>query len=188
MKKIIASFIFCFSLVQFFAFSAENSVKEASQEANETLVKYTNADKKYSIEYPSNWRKEDMPKLDLVLFAPLVDDQQEPQGSINVISEKVDDSVTLDQFYNESHSSLTTTLKEVEVKKSGSKQINGIDTKWVTYTHVMQGVKFEVIQYFVVAKDENQKRVYLMTFSAVGDSFDAYQPLFEKTASTFKVL
>jgi hypothetical protein len=147
------------------------------------LEKYTNAEKGYSIEYPSDWKKNDVPQLDLVLFAPTKEAGEMPHASVNIVSEKVGKGIHLEQFYSESVSNLSTALKEVQVEKSGTAELNGITGKWIQYTHVMQGVKFKVLQYFVVA-DET---IFLITFSSSADDFEQYRPDFEKIANSFKV-
>ena len=125
------------------------------------LEKYINSEKGYSIEYPSDWKKNDVPQLDLVLFAPTQKNDDKPHASMNIVSEKVGSGINLEQFYSESANNLTTALKDVQVEKTGSIQLNGTTSKWMLYTHVMQGVKFRVLQYFIVA-DET---IFLMTFS-----------------------
>ena len=167
--------------------TAENSAKTPvltpKEQPASSVKTYENKEKNYAIDYPAQWQKKDMPKLDLVLFAPGKEGNTEPQASMNVVSEKVDENVTLDQFYSESISNLTTALKEVQIQKSGDLQLHGTPSKWVIYTHVMQGVKFEVLQYFLVAKDT----IYLITFSASAETFNSYSAQFERTAASFRL-
>ncbi len=152
-----------------------------AKKARET---YENKEKNYSINYPGEWQKKEMPKLDLVLFAPSKDATAQPQASMNIVSEKVDTAVTLDQFYSESITNLSSALKEVHIEKNGDSKLNGVPSKWVVYTHVMQGIKFEVLQYFMVANGT----IYLITFSATADAFDGYRAEFEQTANSFRLL
>lgn len=145
--------------------------------------KYTNTEKNYSIAYPSTWKKAEVPRLDLVLFAPPKGSEDNTHASMNVVSEKVGPGITLEQFYSESAANLTTALTDVNVEKTGSGDIDGIPTKWVLYTHVMQNIKFRVLQYFLVAQDN----VYLITFSSVADSFKDYNSEFENIVKSFKM-
>lgn len=149
-----------------------------------TELKYENAEKNYSIEHPAEWTKKDMPKLDLVLFSPAKGAAKEPEASMNVVSEKIESSVNLDQFYTESINNLTKTLKDVKIKKNGDTSLNGVASKWVVYTHALQGNTFEVLQYFIVAQD----MIYLITFSSKEANFEHFRPVFEKAASSFKLL
>lgn len=147
------------------------------------LEKYINSEKGYSIEYPSTWKKTDVPQLDIVLFAPSIGDANRPRASLNIVSENVGAIVPLNTFYNESVNNLKETLKEVNIENSGSATINGVESKWVIYTHVMQNVKFRVLQYFIAS----DKSVYLITFGAVDQDFDRYKSEFEEIVKTFTI-
>jgi hypothetical protein len=165
------------------AVNAVETIQEPRTEQNAQLETFKNEEKGYSVEYPSDWKKSDVPQLDLVLFAPTKDHESTPHASMNIVSEKVGSAVSLEQFYTESAANLSSALKEVHVEKSGSSTLNGTPSKWTLYTHVMQGVKFRVLQYFVVANDS----IYLMTFSTAADDFDGYKGEFEKIANSFKI-
>lgn len=153
--------------------------KEIKQSA--PLAKYTNSETGYSLDYPSDWKKNDVPQLDLVLFAPFKEKDDKPLASMNVISEKVGNGINLEQFYSQSAANLSTALKEVNVEKTGTSMLNGTPTKWMQYSHVMQGVKFTVIQYFIVSNEN----IYLITFSAAADDFEKYRADFERIANSF---
>ena len=174
-KVLLASMFTCcgFSVI-----AAESRDAQTAQ-----LEKYTNAEKGYSIEYPSDWKKNDVPQLDLVLFAPAKETGEMPHASVNIVSEKVGKGISLEQFYSESAANLATALKEVQVEKSGTADLNGVTGKWIQYTHVMQGVKFKVLQYFIVG-DET---IFLITFSSTADEFEQYRSQFEQIANSFKV-
>ena len=148
-----------------------------------SLEKYTNAEKHYSIEYPSTWKKSDVPQLDIVLFAPSDTDESRPRASLNIVSENIGASIPLNTFFDESLNNLKQTLKEVKIENSGTANLNGTESKWVTYTHVMQNVKFKVLQYFVAS----DKSVYLITFGSVDQDFDNYKKEFEEIISSFKI-
>lgn len=145
--------------------------------------KYTNAEKGYSISYPESWKKTDVPRLDLVLFAQPKDDDTAAHASMNIVSEKVGPGITLEQFYTESATNLTTALKNVKVEKKGTSDLNGVEARWILYTHEMQSVKFRVLQFFIVAN----QTVYLLTFSTVADSFDDYQSEFDAVSKSFRL-
>lgn len=162
-----------------FSFGDENPA--ASQTV--TLEKYTNTEKHYTIDYPSNWKKTDVPQLDIVLFAPSSGDDTRPRASLNIVSENIGAIVPLNTFYDESVKNLKESLKEVVVENSGTATLNGVESKWITYTHVMQNVKFRVLQYFIAS----EKTVYLITFGAVEQDFNTYKKEFEEIVSSFKI-
>lgn len=154
------------------------------EEAAPPLEKYINEEKGYSIEYPKNWQKQEIPRLDLVLLSPPKDAESQTHATMNLVSETVGDKVSLDQFYNESVKHLTTELQEVKLEKSGDLNIHGIPSKWVQYSHRMVDSNFRVLQYFLVA----QGNIYLITFSAIADDFDHFYPICQKIAASFREL
>lgn len=173
------------STIALIAYMMSATAKEepAKEETPIQQEHYVNAEKGFGIDYPSNWKKSDIPQLDLILFAPSTNENGFPHASMNIVSEKVGSEVTLEQFYKESADNLQKALKEVQVQKTGSSNINGTPSKWLLYTHNMQGVTFRVIQYFVVANGS----IYLITFSAADEAFDRYLPTFEEILRSFKV-
>lgn len=190
MQKILNLFLICSFSCAPLALTAEGNNEQQPQvqaeksEQTQTLQfeKYTNAEKGYSIEYPADWKKNDVPQLDLVLLAPNEKDSR-THASMNIVSEKVGPEISLERFYTESANNLSSALKDVKVGKSGTASLNGTPSKWIQYTHVMQGVSFEVLQYFVVA-DET---IYLLTFSSSDEDFEKYRSDFVHMANTFKI-
>lgn len=166
------------------SFFSPINAEEIPKEVGATTEKYTNKEKLYSIDYPSDWQKKEVPSIDFVLFAPPKGTDTQIHASMNVIAEKVDAPVNLEQFYKESVSNITTELKEVKIDSSGETSLNGTPSKWVLYTHKMQDFSFKVLQYFVVSHD----RVYLLTFSSITDEYGNYQKEFEKMAASFRLL
>jgi hypothetical protein len=160
---------------------AKETVQHDQQ--HEKLETFVNSERHYSLQYPSEWKRTDVPQIDLVLFSPNKMKDGKP-ASMNIFSEKVGEGISLDQFYTESAANLTSALKEVHVEKSGNVQINGINSKWIQYTHAMKDITFRVLQYFIVANDT----LFLLTFSSAADDFEHYRNDFENIANSFKIL
>jgi len=157
---------------------------QKSQTPSTNMETYVNKEKKYSLEYPSDWQKKDVQKLDIVLLSPAKSPTTPTHATMNAISEAVGPVITLDEFYKESVSNLSSQLKDIHIESSGDASLNGTPSKWVLYSHEMQGTKFKVLQYFIVA----QENVYLLTFSALADDFDSFRPTFNKIASSFRLI
>ena len=166
--------------------SVENEKKAVETNGQTQIVqyeKYTNIENGYSIEYPSNWKKSDVPHLDLVLFAP-TEKNDKTHASLNVFSEKIGAEISLEYFFSESTNNLTSALKDVKIEKTGTTLFNGISAKWIQYTHTMQGIKLRVLQYFIVSG----KTIYLITFSDSDEDFEKYHSDSEQIANTFQLL
>lgn len=148
------------------------------------LEKYINEEKGYSIEYPKDWQKQEIPRLDIVLLSPPKSEEAQTHATMNLVSETIGDTINLDQFYNESVKHLTKELKEAKIEKTGDLNIHGVPSKWIQYSHQMMDTNFRVLQYFLVAHGN----VYLITFSAIADDFDHFNPTYQKIAASFQEL
>lgn len=145
------------------------------------LETYVNEEKKFSIEYPSDWmRIIDVPEFDLFLFATLKNDSQSGVN-MSVISKNLEDSMTLEQLYSEAISYFSDEDTNI---KSGEISLNGIPGKWILYTLSIQGVEIQVLQYLIVA----QNMEYIISCGATGDDFMDYFSEFETIASSFRLL
>lgn len=154
------------------------------EEASPSTEKFINEEKGYSFEYPKDWTKQDIPRLDIVLVSPAKDENQNNRATMNLVSESVGNTITLDHFYNESVKHLTSELQDAKIENSGDIQLNNIPSKWVQYSHKMLDSDFKVLQYFLII-DGN---LYLMTFSSAASEFDHFRPAFESIANSFKQL
>ncbi|MBA3815888.1 MAG: hypothetical protein H0X29_05095 [Parachlamydiaceae bacterium] len=154
------------------------------EEAAPPMEKYINEEKGYSIEYPKDWQKQEIPRLDIVLLSPTRNAESQTHANMNLVSEAVGEKVTLDQFYDESVKHLTAELVDVKVEKTGDLNIHGIPSKWIQYKHRMIDNNFGVLQYFMVAEGN----IYLITFSGVTEDFEHFLTAFEKIAASFKEL
>jgi len=195
MKKIHAITVFTITsslICSTFAFAAntattpEVTTEAPAQAQPQSWLKgnYVNKEKKYSINYPAQWQKKDVPRLDIALFPPPKGAALQPHASMNIVSEVVGPAISLDQFYSESVKNINNELKDVHVDAKGDITLNGIPAKKIQYTHIMGGVNFTVLQYFIVG----QETIYLLTFSALSDDFDSYKNDFENVASSFRFL
>jgi hypothetical protein len=153
-----------------------------AEQATAQATHYTNDAKKYSVDYPGAWQKKEISNLDLFLFAPLKNSLQEAPASINIISEKVGQDVSLNKFYTESVANLVRELKDVKIEKSGEQTTDRVTAKWIQYSHQIMSINFRVMQYFYV---ENGN-LYVVTFSAPSAVFDSYRPDFDVVMNSLK--
>jgi hypothetical protein len=183
MRKLAAITLCCLICLPVYSMFAANNADEKTSNA---WLKghYVNKEHNYQIDYPVQWEKRQSPPLDLILFAPLKPGALHSNATMNLISQNIGSGVTLDQVYEQSIKNLTSELKDVQIQTSGEAKLNGIPSKWVRYTHAMKGMKFTVLQYFIL-QGEN---VYLMTFSTPTDQYEAYRSDFENIASSFRSL
>ena len=163
-----------------FIHSADSQVSVLDQK----MEKYVNQEKKYEILYPKNWVKREAPAFDLVLVAQSDDPKQAITATMNLISEYIGKSITVDTFFNENVPTISKELKNSKIVGQGEQKLNGVTSKWIQYSHEMNNIKFEVLQYFVI----HDGYAYLLTFSSIANEYPKYEKEFKSIAETFKIL
>lgn len=159
----------------------------AEQTKPQISLRYENKEKHYALEYPATWQKREAARLDLSITPPnklpAGEEPSDPEASVNILSENMGETVPLERFSSESIANLKTGLKDVQVLKTGDQSLHGTPAKWVLYTHEMQGLKLEVLQYFAVANDQ----AFIFTFAAPAKTFESFRGDFEKIAASFEL-
>jgi len=163
------------------AASSTTETAPAVETKKDTTKNYTNEDKGYSIEYPSDWEKKEIPAVDFVLLAPQKSEKHPIRATMNIISEKVEAPIDLAQLYQESIDNLKKALTDFNVKDSGDMTLDGMPAKWILYTHEIQKINIEVLQVFF----SNKMGIYLITYTSPADDFAEYRPAFDKMNASF---
>lgn len=163
-----------------FIYSADSQQSVLSQD----LEKYVNQDKKYEIQFPKNWVKREAPAFDLVLVAQSNDPKQAITATMNLISEYIGKSITIDTFFNENIPTISKELKNSKIEGQGEEKLNGVTSRWIQYSHEMNNIRFEVLQYFII----HEGYAYLLTFSSIANEFPRYENEFKNIAKTFRIL
>ena len=193
MNKFLIYFFLCLVLATFpFVYSiysqetkTEEDILSTEKKAHPEVETYVNKEKKYVIQYPSSWQtRPKTENFDLILVAPPIGAETHVSATMNMLSEFVGPSLTLDQFFDENIPNITTELKEAKVEATGAQIINGAPLKWALYTHTMNNLKLRVLQYFIIANET----AYLITFSSIADDFNFYKNQFEAIAQSFHLL
>lgn len=149
----------------------------STQHVHPSIKTYLNEEKKFFIEYPSNWIRVTVEPstIDLVLLAP------PSSANINIVAESADECPTLDQAYSEAVSAFINCELDL---KSGDLELNGIPSKWIFSSYVHQGVEIHVLQYLIVV----QEMQYVISFGASSEDFGSYYSEFEKIMDSFRLL
>jgi hypothetical protein len=169
--------------------TGSGSLKSVIQKPEEPVAEpvemahYTNKDKKYSFDYPSTWEKKDsLKELDIMVLAPIETPQDDFRQNVSIISGKLQEPVTLDEFYAGNLENLKNSLADFKLEDEGNAKINGILSKWVNYTHTLEKLDLKVMQYFLVIGNY----VYVLTCTAEAGKFDRYQEPFSNVVKSFR--
>lgn len=145
---------------------------------------FTTSDRTFTIVVPDGWAtQKEIQGIDAMFTAPPSAKGGGSQANINVISGELEPGMTLDNFYTMNVNGLPTELKGFKQVDSGSDKVDGVDTKWVRYTHKVGDLEIAVLQYFFVIGNKG----YVVTLSSLGSAYDSYAPTFNKTVKSFKI-
>ncbi|MFA6916508.1 MAG: hypothetical protein WC222_08940 [Parachlamydiales bacterium] len=144
------------------------------------MQNFVSEKKKYFIEYPAHWTQVPASLFDISIFAPSKNVKAPSSANMTIVSEGIENSVTLDEVYSDI---LAQFSKEDPKIQTGESTIGGIASKWTLHTQAMFGLEIKVLQYIIVA----QNKKYLIAFSAVPSDFTDFQSEFETIASSFRL-
>lgn len=159
--------------------SAKSSLSQVSPSGS-----YVSKDNLFSIDIPKGWAAENsIQGVDAMFLAPPTDKTNGSVANLNVISGELEPGMDLNTFFTLNMNGLPKELSGFSQETTGNDTINGLDTKWVRYTHKVGDLEIRVQQYFFVVKNKG----YVVTFSAIGKSFDDYTPAFKDAIKSFKI-
>lgn len=147
--------------------------------------KYTNSENEYTLQFPERWQVErNFMGLDAFAASPSIDqNENRSEANISVQSSSLKKEYTLNEFYSENVTPLSSGLTDFKILETGNVLLNGVRGKMILYNHSTQeGLKLRVKQYFVV----NDHKGYIITGSSIANEFDRYTPMFESTAKTLR--
>lgn len=130
--------------------------------------------------YPSNWTAEKDPELEIILFSELEGDNDIFQENVNVVSENLPYSMTASEYMDASMNSMSTMLENFRKIDRGSQEIRGRKAEWLIYHHEMESYKIRV-KAWTFTKGST---AYVLTGSAMEDSFDKFEKDFDAIAAT----
>jgi hypothetical protein len=130
--------------------------------------------------YPSNWTAEKDPELEIILFSELEGNSDIFQENVNVVTENLPYSMTASEYMDASMTSMSTMLQNFRKIDRGSQEIRGRKAEWLIYHHEMESYKIRV-KAWTFTKGST---AYVLTGSAMEDSFDKFEKEFDAIAST----
>jgi hypothetical protein len=137
----------------------------------------------FTIQAPSNWEvQKNAFGTHLVLLCSTTLASSTFRENVNVISEIVPENLSVDEYVKTALGH----LKQVpDHKLLGSKSlvINGLQARMISSTFSHQGMKIRNSQYII----KSGKKVYVITSTALVDSYEKFSPTFDNIARTFKV-
>lgn len=125
----------------------------------------------FSIEFPEGWRvEEDRHQALFIACAP-----GEGVESISILVEEIPQGMTLEEYYSEGVKELEQSVEAFHIEEAGTSELGGKRAKWILLTGCVGGEALKSLQTFTIV----QKRLYIVTCTALPSTYARYQPLFQ---------
>ncbi len=163
------------------------SVQSSASASPKTIdPNFTNGD--FTITGPLNWTKTTNDQGALVLYRNTTADSssagQTFAANFNVISDPLAKTMTLDQYAKDANTQRSTTLTGYKLISQTKGALGGQTADIDIYTLKIGNIDVKQGQIYAV---KNQK-AYILTFSALPETWDNYAQIFNSSAQSFKFL
>lgn len=153
---------------------------------SDEMVRYTNHEKGYSIELPKKWdRIENYVYTDITAKQPVSESSGIFISNITVVSETLKAHISNETYYKMQFKTIASMSKEIHnFKLLENRQImlGGEQGKALVYSFTLGQMKVKVISYAVVRGGKG----YIITGTSTGDGYKKLEPVFMKSAESFR--
>ncbi len=144
---------------------------------------YTNSQHGFRVDFPTSWEVQENAYGTIVMALSPLTPGDTFRENVNVVSETIPDTYTLDQYFQASISNMSSSLKDFSSAGSGFMKILGQDAKWVIFTHNVGAVQAKAIQYYLLKNG----KAFIVTCTATPATFQTFSMDFEKIAQSFVI-
>lgn len=168
----------------------QNQSGQTNQQSSDNRLgnTYTDNDKGFSINFPKDWEKIDLPELRQIIAVayrnPQADGDKELHANLTVATQDIPEGKTEKQYIEESFSALEQ-QEGYELLENKTVTINDRETTKVHYKvpSVTEGTVNEIKQ-IVIIKDNKS---YIVTATTTPETESKYKDLFEAVFNSFKI-
>jgi len=145
--------------------------------------RYYNREWRFSIRYPSDWQlKENYRGTIVIGYGPSEGETDDFQENVNVTVLNLPRKMNLDQLFTKYVNDLKAAMPDLELKNSGKTSVNNIPTIYLFYSYNYGGRRWDVVVYLCFTHHKG----YLITGTALTETFAKYKILFEKIIRSFR--
>lgn len=152
-----------------------NSSGVGSPSVQSEMRQYENAEYGIIAAYPSGWRAEDAGENDLGIVAGFLapgEDAASPKVYVTMQVEALpaDTNLTLEQFTQETYSSMIAALPDLKVEEESDIFMGDSPGHAIVYSLESDGMQFTVLKAWTILRGH----ACIMTYNAPSDRFDAF--------------
>jgi eukaryotic-like serine/threonine-protein kinase len=161
-------------------------LKQRGEQPDVKMSLYENLNQGFRVDYPQSWAKQsrdDFWATGAVFFSPLENEQDQFKEQVSVLVENLPKDLALSKYTEESLSE----IKQLSDPSVGSPQkitLGTNEAQQVAYRGEENGSPVKRMQAWTV----NGDRAYVITYTAIPESYDDYLPTVEKMIKSFETI
>ncbi len=149
----------------------------------EDLCTYYDHNDHFSIGIPESWTRQSEAKGDQILLkAESAKEHANDQFQENMVLVFQKNAKSLNQFYQGVVKQINE-LKDAKIDETGNLKYNGLNVKWIIYTHRKTSWRMKNLAYVFVKNNKG----YVLNFCSPPLQFERYKPFFIRIAKTLKI-
>jgi len=144
---------------------------------------YTSNDYNFSIQYPTTWNMEENAFWShVMMFTPQVE-WDNFRENVGVITEELPSTISVDEYYKQAKVHLIDFIADFDEVKNENMKVAGYDAKKIQYLGSQWTYNLKWQQVFFI-KD---KTTYVVTYTAMADTFDEFVGTVDEMIETMTV-
>jgi serine/threonine protein kinase len=161
-------------------------IKQRGEQPEVEMSLYENDNQGFRVDYPQSWAKQsrdDFWATGAVFFSPLENDQDQFKEQVSVLVENLPKDLALSKYTEQSLSEIKQ-LSDPSVGDAQKITLGTNEGRQVVYRGEENGSPVQRMQTWSV----NGDRAYVITYTAVPESYDNYLPTVEKMIKSFETI
>jgi hypothetical protein len=145
---------------------------------------YINKKFNYSVIYPSDYELRHLSNI-VVFVSPKKDKKFAFSENVNIMVKDFDPLTNKpEEYYSQAKNRLLKSLGEVKIIEDRKEKLNGREVQRLVYTSTDNEATFKLMQVMLI----NQKKVYVITYTALFDEYDNHLRQAKLIINSFKLL
>jgi eukaryotic-like serine/threonine-protein kinase len=154
-------------------------------DAQENFLLYENPKLKYTLQYPSDWQKEERLNDFVTFTAPILESGQYRYPAGLGISAMSTNNASLNTIANVHTKNMTNNLKDFQlIESSNAVLADNKPAKKIIFTAIDKDEKRKALQLIT----KNNDKVFLITYKADIDKYEKYLPIIQKMLASLVFL
>jgi eukaryotic-like serine/threonine-protein kinase len=161
-------------------------IKQRGEQPEVEMSLYENYNQGFRVDYPQSWAKQsrdDFWATGAVFFSPLENDQDQFKEQVSVLVENLPKDLALSKYTEQSLSEIKQ-LSDPSVGNAQKITLGTNEGRQVVYRGEENGSPVQRMQTWSV----NGDRAYVITYTAIPESYDDYLPTVEKMIKSFETI